>query len=245
MSKFNCIYREHTINYNTLSDSRLIGESKEGERAPLLQEQLTLTIADGRYRLTNGRNGEVLRQGLSDGTPESIFGIYDSASLVLPNLRVVTADFEGSFDQYEFKHGHGRIERTKLIKYFAFTETTDTDTVIGITQKAGNGTGAIYSTYFDYPLNRREKAQAIATFLLPKLKPNERATVTAVGVTPDQVNIKYQGVLRIYNDGYEDKHEEARLLAEEAAEHKESTSEVFDEAMYYQIEGLYSKEVNA
>ena len=232
-----CICNENTYWKGNLIESALIGESKSGERTHTLNG-LNLTITKDGFKLANAK-GAFLRQG----TETDLFAVYDSMAFPCDNLHLDAPGFKGTFEDYELSHGHGRVERTKAVKFTAFTETTKNATAIGITRLAGGGkTKAIFAFYYSHPLSRREKAKVIADFVFTLLRPTERGTITAVGVTVDNVNGPYAGVIRTYGDAYKPKHEEARILADSAAESGEGMAEVFETAMKYEFQGLFEDE---
>ena len=234
-----CICKQNTYWKGNLVESALIGESKAGARTHILNG-LTLTISQDGFTLTNS-GGAILRQAKQT----DVFAIYDSMDFTCENLRLSMPDFNGTFDDYEIAYGHGRVERTKAVKFASYTETTKSATSIGLTCMAGGKTKAIYAFYYDHPLSRREAADEIADFVFPLLKPTEHGTITAVGVTVDRANVKYIGVTRIYGDAYKPKHEEARILANDAAESGEGMAEIFEQAMEYEFQGLFEDEAEA
>jgi len=236
-----CLTKINEYHGNHYCRSTLAGEDKSGKQLDILNG-LTLTVDQSGYKLTNSDEA-IIRQGLIT----DVFEIYDSTKLDLRNLTVID-DINGErtdFESYEKRYGHGRVERTKSRRFFAYTETTETETAIGICEVKNDKTLAIYSLYYGDPLSRREKAAAIAAYIEPMLSPTERGSITAVGVTPDRANIQYSGVLRVYNDGYRAKHEQARLLFEQAKERQESVSEVFEGAgIEYEIQHIYETDVS-
>ena len=235
----NCICKQNTYWKGNLEDSALIGETEAGARTRMLNG-LTLTVEPTGFTLTNS-DGATLRQG----TAKNVFEIYDSMPFPCDNLHIDAPGFNGTFESYEIAHGHGRVERTKAVKFASYTETTKSATSIGLTCMAGGKTKAIYAFYYDHPLSRREAADEIADFVFPLLKPTEHGTITAVGVTVDRANVKYIGVTRIYGDAYKPKHEEARILANDAAESGEGMAEIFEQAMEYKTQGLFEDEAEA
>ena len=235
-----CICKQNTYWKGNLIESVLVGESKEGAKSRTLNG-LTLTIAKDGFKLTNTDNA-TLRQGKQT----NVFAVFDSMAFPCDNLRLSTQEFSGTFEDYELAHGHGRVERSKVVKFTAFTETTKSATSIGITRLAGGGkTKAIFAFYYDYAMSRREKAKVIADFVYTLLRPKERASITAVGVTVDKINGLYAGIIRTYGDAYKPKHEEARLLYGDAMESGQSIAEVFETAMEYKTQGLFEDEAAA
>jgi len=230
-----CICNENTYWKGNLVESALIGESKSGARTRLLNK-LTVTVEPTGFTLTNAE-GATLRQGIET----NIFAIHDSMAFPCDNLQVVTQDFSRKFDDYELAYGHGRVERTKVVKFAAYTETIESATAIGITRLVGGKTKAIYALYFDHALSRREKAKEIADFVYLMLMPTQRASISVVGVTVDKINGPYAGVIRMYGDSYKSKHEEARILADGAAESGEGMAEVFESAVKYETQGLFDE----
>jgi len=232
-----CICNENTYWKGNLVESALIGESKTGERSHILNG-LNLTVSQDGFTLTNAE-GAHLRQG---NKQTNVFEIYDSTPFPCDNLHLDAPGFKGTFDDYEIKYGHGRVERTKAVKFAAYAETTKTKTAIGLTRLAGGSkTKAIYAFYYDYAMSRREKAKVIADFVYTLLQPTQRASITAVGVTVDKINGPYAGIIRMYGDSYKSKHEEARILADGAAESGEGMAEVFEQAMKYETQGLFEQ----
>ena len=231
----NCICKQNTYWKGNLEDSALIGETEAGARTRMLNG-LTLTVEPTGFTLTNS-DGATLRQG----TAKNVFEIYDSMPFPCDNLHIDAPGFNGTFESYEIAHGHGRVERTKVVKFAAFTETTESATAIGITRMAAGKTKAIYALYYDQRLSRREKAKEIADFVYPLLKPTERASISAVGINQDRANANYAGVVRIDSDAYKPKHEEARLLYGGAIESGQGTAEVFETAMKYETQGLFEQ----
>ena len=234
----NCICKQNTYWKGNLEASALIGESKSGARTARILNGLTLTISQDGFKLANS-DGAHLRQG---NKQTDVFAIYDSTPFPCDNMRLDAPGFNGTFEEYELSYGHGRVERTKVVKFTAFTETAKNATSIGLTRLAGGGkTKAIYAFYFDHAMSRREKAKVIADFVYTLLQPTERASITAVGVTVDNVNGPYAGVIGMYGDAYKSKHEEARILANGATESGDGIAEIFESAVKYETQGLFEQ----
>ncbi|WP_343781011.1 hypothetical protein [Virgibacillus salarius] len=229
-----CIYKEHTYYRNTECESKLIGESREGNRAPLLTG-LTLTINDEGYTLTNAE-GCILRQG-NETDP---FVIYDSMSFEVGALKLVMPGFAGVFDRYENKHGYGRVGKDIKRKFIAYTERGEgNEGAIGLIEYDRHNTLSIHSLYIPQAMTNKEHVNYLAEYIEGLLYANEYATVQAVNFTQGKIDGKYAGIVKMYGAPYKPRHEQARLLYMDAILRGTSITEVFDEPMRYEIQGLF------
>lgn len=241
-----CITKRHYHSRGQCNGSELYGKHRNGNEYPLFGEfeALHMIVSDGKYRIESD-NGEVFRQGLCDGSNESIFEIYDSTELPTGYLQLETPDYSGTFEDFELVHGHDRVERTEKRKFYAYTETTENETAFGITETMNGYTQAIHSVYIPEEMSRREKARYIVKYLYDILKANEYASVSYSGLNFDNVNIYEYGVdsFRCYPMTKDaDKLEQAHLLYLGALERKGSVVETFETGVKYVVQGLFKED---
>lgn len=244
-----CIYKQHNYAWEHYEGYDLHVRNRKGENVGKLFddfEELRLIVHGGNYRLANKHN-EVFRQGFCEGTPESIFEVYDSISSDIPtnNLQLETPDYSGSFEDFELVHGHNRVEREKKRKFYAYTETTEGGTAFGITETKGRNTKAVHSVYIPQEMSRREKARFIVKYLYDLLAANQFASLSYSGLTFDNVNIHEYGFesFKSYPMAKDsDRLEEAHLLYNDAMERKETVIETFDKGVKYEVQGLFKEE---
>lgn len=243
-----CIHKNHEYRQEQYLGYELHVTDSEGNEGKLFEdfEELRLIVKNGKYRITNDK-GEVFRQGLCDGTPESIFEAYDSTSSDVPifNLLLETPDYSGSFEDFELVHGHNRVEREKRRKFYLYTETMEGATSFGITETKGKYTKAIHSVYIPEEMSRREKARFIVKYLYDLLAANQFASLSYSGLTFDNVNIHeygFESFKRYLMAKDSDRLEEAHLLYNDAIERKETVIETFDKGVKYEVQGLFKEE---
>jgi hypothetical protein len=239
-----CITMEHEFYSNHHTGSRYVGTTVGGVTTELLPQdpsgiKATLDVDVDGFILRNN-NGELLRKGKET----DVFAIYDSMqfSILGDGLLVTANSFNGSFTEYENKYGFDRVERTEKVKYLAYSERLEGASVFGLVKVHYGKTLAIHSLYVDKPLSNRERASFLADYVYGQLNANETASITIVGGKVDKANGKHPGVVRLHSSKWQPKYEQARLLAEDAAERETSISERFTEPMRYQIQGIFGED---
>ncbi|GEM_PF-6425580 len=243
-----CITRRNYISRGQQTGSKLYARQRNGDERPLFEdcEALRLTVTGGQYRLTC-KQGGVIRQGQSNGSPESIFEIYDSTGADLPTdfLKLELPGYSGSFFEYEQIYGHNRVERVTKRRFVVFTESTEGGTGFGFVERKNGLTTAIHSVYVPQELSRREKARFVVKYIYELLKANEYASVSYSGITIDGVNVHEYGFGAIKcrpaaRDA--DILEEAHLLYLDALKRKQTVTEVFSSGAKYKPRGLFKAE---
>lgn len=240
MNRITCIYTERTYAFNQLCRSRLVGETRDGKTAPLLQGGLTLTVTDAGYELKTAAGGTVRM-----GVETDVFTIYDGTSLDLSNLTVIDElrDERTDFESYERTYGHNRVDRTDKRTFLVYMETVEDATAYGIIEHHRGKTLAIHSIYIPHKLSRKDRTRSVVEYVKALLTPTEHASITSVGLAPERLNMyAYTDIVRVNTTGYTDRLEEPRLLFECAAERKESIAETFDEPTKYEPLGLFEVE---
>lgn len=241
----------HSYTTHGHSKSALYEESRsQSQRQPLTQRDndgynTILTVDNDGYRLAAGRSGAVLRQGQSDGSPASIFGVYDSMAFDAEPMKVITAGatevFSDSFTEYERTYGYGRVSREVKRTFYVYISSLEGDeTAFGLVEHFNGKSLAIHSLYYPYKLSRKERTIEVIEYVKGLLAPTEHASITAAGLNPQRVNMfAYDGVVRVNTTGYNEKLEQSRLLFDDAAERRSSLKEVFEEPVKYTPQGVY------
>lgn len=234
-----CITTWRTYAFNQLVDAELVAESQDRSIQYPLITGLIMTVKNGRYQIINGK-GEIVRRGFTDGTPESIFDIYDSMTFKVGDLQLELPYYSGSFEDYEKEFGFGRVERVVNTKWKAYSEPTSDDseeTIIGLLRYDGQRTYETHSIYIPERMTDSEKSEYIASYVYERLKANEYATIQGVNLKAIRTD-----EISLYKMSYLHRHEQARLLYISAMEHKASKSEFIPEGLHYRSEQLFEEE---
>lgn len=229
MLEMKCVYRENYYGANSQGESKLVGETAEGERQSLLTKynrgyNSMLAVDNDGYKVTEGETDEIFRQG----TETHVFVIYDSLLFDPGQLLVKDGikDVEMSFRDYENKYGYDRVQRTEKTKFYVYTESTADETAFGIVHFRDKRTLAIYSVYEPYPMTEREKTDYAKEIVSGQLQANQYGNVSAVGLPRTVGNTD----VNIYHHSFAPKFEQAECLFDDAMERKETVIEQLGES---------------